>query len=1211
MTDHVSSRNAAKALLIREGDSVFAGLVMQSLDYWRADSPGESLASSLVQAIGAGLMQMTTINMETLAGMAEEPALGWRAFGRPSSGRLSIRDGQGWFKVADLGIQDPPDDWWRVAEGMGLLLLMVTPERPDTQSSSIGDALIRMAAQGILYAAVVIFSANEPPPDPLPVDHVSRSGVDPARALLKLAEDARDRILAMPEARSRARRLGHVLSCGPLAGLYQENELIDVLIPAGNRSPDIVGVIGVYALLAVEFAEACDLPRSSQLWRKAADYAVAAGAQLLSVERDPEIFAEVTRISELRLAGTSGATIGEIIEALESAVRLRLAASGPQYSGGDYYAIYEGLITCATAAAATSSTISEARMPDPDQCLHQAGELLHKLLDLSVSALNISAETFGFQIESMLQDYDPDGQEADLIRQAAEAGLSRTDPERDPALWIFFARVLCQFDATTETGGSAVARHQAIELIAGVFTWPAIQFRDRYGALTTWQVISQAIIAALWKRSRPLLDQAVAWADALPPAEAAANRRQLWEARGHCLPQDPTVCPVPNADLSGLAATYRRDHPEWTDAQRAAAMLHLAAHARASRDPQLGLSLLHGVDPQFWADESTLLLSADLHSQLVGRGVETDIGHAGAEAMAADGYAWLGLFELSGACLMQLSRRLDSPDPRQREAAAGWTLRNLAQVRSSRSPLLSRIVHDVTQRLAWYFMADQMHIGPPPVFHMVAKGADFANEKIDGETFILPSEVTRERPRTGRLIPSLLDDDYFGPPNLLNFSWRPGPSAAAEDGGQDGGTLRYPDHSRGSSHARRPEIEKLYLCRLDHLINVSLPEFRASGVFETIAVSDIMERLDDNMVLLSYFLPSSTADADTDVWALLFVTHESAEAIVLLDTREADPGTPLKPRPDVAAREVRDVITAVTGDPLFDVIGPDATELLRRTDRVFGPGILDRLRAKGKDHLCIWPHGPLHFMPFHLYMAGDEPIASHWTVTTIPSLDSLSVGQRWPRRPRRTLVVGYGGGLDQIGLLTDSPLEDVDPVLRQHAIEIAARAGTEALVGRAATRARLLAGLGNADVIHIAAHGSHEPDAPWFDCLYLCPDEEAGDDGRVFAYDFLATDLRGVRLITLAACESALGRFDLNDNLRGLPAGFLLAGAQAVVGCLWPVRPEPATMFFSHLHRVLAEGAEPLPAFRAAQLEARQLFPKFRDWGAFSFRAGDWAAIKR
>lgn len=76
-------------------------------------------------------------------------------------------------------------------------------------------------------------------------------------------------------------------------------------------------------------------------------------------------------------------------------------------------------------------------------------------------------------------------------------------------------------------------------------------------------------------------------------------------------------------------------------------------------------------------------------------------------------------------------------------------------------------------------------------------------------------------------------------------------------------------------------------------------------------------------------------------------------------------------------------------------------------------------------------------------------------------------------------------------------------------------------------------------------------DAPLFQTVFLAPGDNG--DGTLRAHEVLGLDLRGLEPVTLGACETALGRIDLSDNLRGLPAALLLAGARAVIGTLWEV----------------------------------------------------------
>jgi CHAT domain-containing protein len=79
-----------------------------------------------------------------------------------------------------------------------------------------------------------------------------------------------------------------------------------------------------------------------------------------------------------------------------------------------------------------------------------------------------------------------------------------------------------------------------------------------------------------------------------------------------------------------------------------------------------------------------------------------------------------------------------------------------------------------------------------------------------------------------------------------------------------------------------------------------------------------------------------------------------------------------------------------------------------------------------------------------------------------------------------------------------------------------------AYVNANATRARFFEAIAGARRVHVATHGAHDVSAPAFQRLYLHPD--AGSDGIVYAYETVGLDLRHLDLMTLSACETALGR---------------------------------------------------------------------------------------
>lgn len=259
---------------------------------------------------------------------------------------------------------------------------------------------------------------------------------------------------------------------------------------------------------------------------------------------------------------------------------------------------------------------------------------------------------------------------------------------------------------------------------------------------------------------------------------------------------------------------------------------------------------------------------------------------------------------------------------------------------------------------------------------------------------------------------------------------------------------------------------------------------------------------------------------------------------------------------------------------------------------------LAEFRQAGCDHLCIVPHGPLHNLPLHLARVGSGMLADDWIVTVAPSLELL----RRPARaevPRHTDLSAFGLTFQGTNPYRLAAL----PEAADEATRVAEAFGTRATLEDAVTERAVREAFARSRYVHIATHGALNLDAPSFQYLVVTPSD--GDDGLLYAHELLGADLRGVELITLSACETALGRVDRSDNPRGLAATLLLAGAEAIVGTLWETRSDVARAFFVALYRALRADGDRRAAFRAAQVETRRRFPDPWDWGAFYF-LGAW-----
>lgn len=138
------------------------------------------------------------------------------------------------------------------------------------------------------------------------------------------------------------------------------------------------------------------------------------------------------------------------------------------------------------------------------------------------------------------------------------------------------------------------------------------------------------------------------------------------------------------------------------------------------------------------------------------------------------------------------------------------------------------------------------------------------------------------------------------------------------------------------------------------------------------------------------------------------------------------------------------------------------------------------------------------------------------------------------------------------------------------------------LQGAAATRDALLDGAPRASVIHYAGHAVFDDARPERSALVL-----AGPDttGRLTAEAVNALQLRGVRLVVLAACRTVRAREGRSGGLAGFSGAVVAAGAGGVLGSLWDADDRLTQPLMLAFHRAFRRSNDPARALREAQLE--------------------------
>ena len=115
---------------------------------------------------------------------------------------------------------------------------------------------------------------------------------------------------------------------------------------------------------------------------------------------------------------------------------------------------------------------------------------------------------------------------------------------------------------------------------------------------------------------------------------------------------------------------------------------------------------------------------------------------------------------------------------------------------------------------------------------------------------------------------------------------------------------------------------------------------------------------------------------------------------------------------------------------------------------------------------------------------------------------------------------------------------------------------------------------GSVDVLHVSAHGRHSSENPLFSGFELA-------DGPWFGYDI--DQLASVPdIVLLSACEVGRSTLRAGEELIGMTAAWLHAGARCVIASAAAVNDAVAHDVLVSLHRELAAGRAPAAALASA-----------------------------
>ncbi len=253
--------------------------------------------------------------------------------------------------------------------------------------------------------------------------------------------------------------------------------------------------------------------------------------------------------------------------------------------------------------------------------------------------------------------------------------------------------------------------------------------------------------------------------------------------------------------------------------------------------------------------------------------------------------------------------------------------------------------------------------------------------------------------------------------------------------------------------------------------------------------------------------------------------------------------------------------------------------------------------------VIVVPDGPLHVLPFAAlldpgtgrYLVEEKPLSVVASATVMAQLKQ----QR--RLVEETRLVAFGDPLYPQAAAVEEPLvlEHARrsglslkplPATRLEVEGLGRLLGDQAILwlGDDATEERAKAVGEGVTALHFATHGFVDERRPLSSGLALTIPEqpaEGQDNGLLQAWEVFEQVRLDADLVTLSACETALGKEVAGEGILGLTRAFQYAGARTVLASLWAVADESTAELMGRFYANLQSGLPKDEALRRAQVE--------------------------
>jgi len=228
-----------------------------------------------------------------------------------------------------------------------------------------------------------------------------------------------------------------------------------------------------------------------------------------------------------------------------------------------------------------------------------------------------------------------------------------------------------------------------------------------------------------------------------------------------------------------------------------------------------------------------------------------------------------------------------------------------------------------------------------------------------------------------------------------------------------------------------------------------------------------------------------------------------------------------------------------------------------------------------KQHIYVVPTGILHSVPFNALSIDDNKyLIENFTLSVLPSSFSLVGSSEKPDADTSRLLIlrGDEGGLNSVSKEIKAIEKSWNGKSQTvSAVEIFTTDGVEGLIKE----------MDSAGMVHFTGHAEFDPVDPYSSVLRLSSDVEV-EVNQLMTAD---SGFKNLLHLTLAACETGVGKAGEGDDVVGLGQSFLALGVNSVLMSLWKVSDDATAIMMPEFYQAVSQGTGIQTAHRLAVLK--------------------------